>query len=186
MKLSNTAFNAYQNLPKRDIAPSEKDNYFRYNVIKGYVHDMGAAMFGGVSGHAGIFSTASDIATAFQMLLNGGVYDGKRYFKKSTVDLFTAKYSSISRRALGFDKPDFRKGFPSPCSDNVSPKTFGHQGFTGTCVWADPENDIVFVFLSNRTYPTAENKLINSSLNVRETAQSYIYKSLGIANQAKR
>ncbi|MCC6447360.1 MAG: serine hydrolase [Chitinophagaceae bacterium] len=186
MKLSNTAYNAYQTLPKREIAPSEKDNYFRYNVVQGYVHDMGAAMFGGVSGHAGIFSTATDIATVFQMLLNGGVYDGKRYFKKSTVDLFTAKYSSISRRALGFDKPDFRKGFPSPCSDNVSSKTFGHQGFTGTCVWADPENDIVFVFLSNRTYPSAENKLINSSLNVRETAQAYIYKSLGIANQPKK
>lgn len=185
LKMTNTAFNAYRNLPKKDIAPSEVDNYFRYQTIQGYVHDMGAAMFGGVSGHAGIFSTVTDIATLFQMLLNGGVYEGKRYFKKTTVDLFTAKNSFISRRGLGFDKPDLRKGFSSPCCDNASSKTFGHQGFTGTCVWADPEYDLVFVFLSNRTYPSAENKLINSSLNVRETAQQYIYKSLGISNRVK-
>ena len=176
--LKQTAFNAKRNLPKAQIAPSENDGYFRHQIIHGYVHDMGAAMLGGVSGHAGLFSTASDVATVYQMLLNGGVYKGKRYLKKSTVDLFTNKYSGISRRGLGFDKPDL-PGRSSPCCSQASLKTFGHQGFTGTCVWADPEHDLVFVFLSNRTYPSAENKKINS-LNVREKVQGYIYSSMGI------
>ncbi len=183
--MTNTAFNAKLKLQKKEIAPSEIDNYFRHQVVQGYVHDMGAAMFGGVSGHAGIFSTANDIGILFQMLLNGGMYNGKRYFQKSTVELFTAKNSFISRRGLGFDKPEMKSGKSSPCCDNVSSSTFGHQGFTGTCVWADPESNLVFVFLSNRTYPSAENKLINSSLNVRETAQKYIYNSLGIANKSR-
>ncbi|MCC7029016.1 MAG: serine hydrolase [Chitinophagaceae bacterium] len=183
--MKNTAFNAKIKLPKAEIAPSEIDNYFRHQVVQGYVHDMGAAMFGGVSGHAGIFSTPNDIGILFQMLLNGGVYNGKRYFQKSTVDLFTAKNSFISRRGLGFDKPETKSGKGNPCCDNASSKTFGHQGFTGTCVWADPESNLVFVFLSNRTYPTADNKLINSSWNVRETAQQYIYNALGMAAKSR-
>lgn len=177
--MTSTAFNAAKKLPGKDIAPTEYDNYFRYMTIQGYVHDMGAAMFGGVSGHAGLFSTPTDLGILFQMLLNGGTYKGKRYLQKSTVDLFTSKYSFISRRGLGFDKPEPSSGKGSPCADNASLKTFGHQGFTGTCVWADPENGLVFIFLSNRTYPTAENKLINR-MNVRERAQSYIYSALGV------
>lgn len=176
--LQQTAFNAKRNLPKAQVAPTENDTYFRYQPIQGYVHDMGAAMLGGVSGHAGLFSSANDVATVYQMLLNGGVYKGKRYLKKSTVDLFTNKYSGISRRGLGFDKPDI-PGRSSPCTNQASPTTYGHQGFTGTCVWADPEHDLVFVFLSNRTYPSADNKKINS-MNVREKSQSYIYSSMGI------
>jgi CubicO group peptidase (beta-lactamase class C family) len=176
--LQQTAFNAKRNLPKAQVAPSENDTYFRYQSIQGYVHDMGAAMLGGVSGHAGLFSSANDVAIVYQMLLNGGIYKGKRYLKKSTIDLFTTKQSGISRRGLGFDKPDL-PGRSSPCTDQASLKTYGHQGFTGTCVWADPEHDLVFVFLSNRTYPSAENKKINS-MNVREKAQSYIYQSMGI------
>lgn len=178
MGLTFTAFNAKRNLPKASIAPSEVDQYFRYQTLQGYVHDMGAAMLGGVGGHAGLFSTANDVALVYQMLLNEGVYNGKRYLKKNTIDLFTQKYGSISRRGLGFDKPDL-PGKSSPCSDQASLKTFGHQGFTGTCVWADPEHDLVFVFLSNRTYPSADNKKINS-LNVRERAQSFIYSAMGI------
>ena len=176
--LKHTAFNAKRNLPKAQIAPTEIDGYFRHQIIQGYVHDMGAAMLGGVSGHAGLFSSANDVAVVYQMLLNGGLYKGKRYLKKSTVDLFTNKYSGISRRGLGFDKPDLT-GRSSPCCQQASLKTFGHQGFTGTCVWADPEHDLVFVFLSNRTYPSAENKKINS-MNVREKVQGYIYSSMGI------
>jgi CubicO group peptidase (beta-lactamase class C family) len=183
--MKNTAFNPKTKLPKKEIAPTEVDNYFRHQVVQGYVHDMGAAMFGGVSGHAGIFSTANDIGILFQMLLNGGIYNGKRYFQKSTVELFTSKYSFISRRGLGFDKPETKSGKGNPCCDNASSKTFGHQGFTGTCVWADPESNLIFIFLSNRTYPTAENKLINSSLNVREVAQKYIYNSLGLASKSR-
>ncbi|MEZ5045586.1 MAG: glycoside hydrolase family 3 N-terminal domain-containing protein [Chitinophagaceae bacterium] len=168
-----------QTMGNAEIAPSEYDNYFRYQTIQGYVHDMGAAMMGGVAGHAGLFSTANDLAVLFQMLLNKGVYNGKRYFKESTVDLFTAKNSFISRRGLGFDKAEMNRSKGNPCSDNASSKTFGHQGFTGTCVWADPQEDLVFVFLSNRTYPTQDNKIIQRK-NVRETAQTYIYKALGV------
>lgn len=186
LEMKNTAFNAKTRLPKKEIAPSEIDDYFRHQSIQGYVHDMGAAMFGGVSGHAGLFSTATDIGVLFQMLLNGGVYNNKRYLQQSTVELFTSKNSFISRRGLGFDKPETKSGKGNPCSDNASAKTFGHQGFTGTCVWADPESNLIFVFLSNRTYPSAENKLINSSLHVRETAQQYIYNAIGIANKSRK
>jgi len=146
---------------------------------------MGAAMFGGIAGHAGLFSSANDLAVIFQMLMNSGVYKGKRYFQKATVDLFTGYNSNISRRGLGFDKPESMAGRSSPCPDNVSLSTFGHQGFTGTCVWADPANELLFVFLSNRTYPTAENKLINK-MNVREKAQEYIYNALGIAKRGRK
>jgi CubicO group peptidase (beta-lactamase class C family) len=178
-----TAYLPKKNLRNVEIAPSELDDYFRHQIIQGNVHDMGAAMFGGVSGHAGLFSTATDLGILMQMLLNGGTYQGKRYFQKSTVELFTSKYSMISRRGLGFDKPDPNADKTSPCTDHVSLKTFGHQGFTGTCVWADPSNDLVFVFLSNRTYPSAENKAINKNGGVREIAQAYIYKSLGIPSR---
>lgn len=181
MGLRSMVFNPKQNTPRAEIPPTEMDNYFRHQIIRGYVHDMGAAMYGGVSGHAGLFSNATDLAVIFQMLLNKGLYQGRRYFKESTVELFTSKGSQISRRGLGFDKPDIA-GKSSPCADHASLKTFGHQGFTGTCVWADPTHDIVFVFLSNRTYPSADNKKINT-LHVRETAQAYIYKSMGIPSR---
>lgn len=183
--MSSTAFNPRKKLMGKEIAPTEYDNYFRYQKIEGYVHDMGAAMFGGISGHAGLFSTPNDLGVLFQMLLNGGIYNGKRYLQKSTVEIFTSKQSSISRRALGFDKPDFSPSRGNPCADNVSSKTFGHTGFTGTCIWADPENGVLFIFLSNRTYPSADNKQIQR-LNVREKAQSYIYTSMGIAPQSKK
>jgi CubicO group peptidase (beta-lactamase class C family) len=146
---------------------------------------MGAAMFGGVSGHAGLFSTAEELGIIFQMMLNNGVYAGKRYFKQSTVDLFTGKFSKISRRGLGFDKPETRAEMGNPCADQTSARAYGHQGFTGTCVWADPEHDLLYIFLSNRTYPNAENKLINS-LNIREKVQSLIYTSLGIASRKRQ
>jgi beta-N-acetylhexosaminidase len=161
-----------------NIAPSEYDNYFRYQTIQGYVHDMGAAMFGGVSGHAGLFSTAGDLAIIMQMLQNGGTYNGKKYFKQSTIDLFTT-YHSNSRRGYGFDKRAANKDQSNPAADNCSKKTFGHTGFTGTCVWADPEHDLVFIFLSNRTFPSAENKLI-SKLDIRTKVQQYAYEAFGL------
>jgi len=182
--MSSTAFTPRKKLQGKEVAPSENDTYFRHQIIQGDVHDMGAAMFGGVSGHAGLFSTPNDLGILFQMLLNGGVYGGKRYFQSATVQLFTSKYSLISRRALGFDKPEPNPGKGNPCSDQASLKTFGHQGFTGTCIWADPQHDVVFIFLSNRTYPSAENKLINR-LDVREKAQSMIYTAMGIASSRR-
>jgi beta-N-acetylhexosaminidase len=183
--LTSTAYLPKKNLPGKEVAPSEYDDYFRHQTIQGYVHDMGAAMFGGISGHAGLFTSANDLAIIFQMLLNSGTYKGKRYLQKSTVDLFTARNSFISRRGLGFDKPEPSSAKSSPCADNASLETFGHQGFTGTCVWADPQNDIVFIFLSNRTYPTAENKLIQK-LNVREKAQEFVYNAMGIASRYRK
>jgi beta-N-acetylhexosaminidase len=163
-----------------NIAPTEVDDYFRWQTVQGTVHDMAAAMFGGVSGHAGVFSTADDLSVIMQMLLNNGMYNGKRFFSKTTVDLFT-DYHSNSRRGYGWDKPE-RTSKSNPCADNCSFETFGHQGFTGTCVWADPKYNLQFIFLSNRTYPLQSNKLINS-MNIRSRAQELAYEALGIASK---
>jgi beta-N-acetylhexosaminidase len=180
--MKSTCFNPLKKAkPLNLIAPSEDDNYYRYQTVHGYVHDMGAAMFGGVSGHAGLFSTAGDISIALQMLLNGGIYNGKRYLEKGTIDLFTS-YRGNTRRGYGWDKTEPNKGKTNVTADNCSLGTFGHTGFTGTCVWADPVNNIQFIFLSNRTFPSMENKML-STLEVRIKAQQYIYESLGIASK---
>jgi beta-N-acetylhexosaminidase len=178
--LKRTMYNPAQKLRINltEIAPSENDDYFRNQMLQGYVHDMGAAMFGGVSGHAGLFSTANDLAIIMQMLLNGGFYNGKRLLNKKTVDLFTS-YHSTSRRGYGFDKPEQAANKNTPVADACSKLTFGHQGFTGTCVWADPATDMVFIFLSNRTYPSMENKLIGK-MDLRSRVQQYAYEALGM------
>lgn len=179
MGLSKITYNPLSKFSKNIIAPTEKDFYFRQQVVHGYVHDQGAAMFGGVAGHAGLFSNAYDVAAIFQMLLQGGVYNGKKFFEKSTIGYFTAYNSRLSRRGLGFDKPDADVSDAGPAGNRVSGYAFGHQGFTGTCAWADPETGIVFVLLSNRVNPSAENRLINRQ-STRTVAQDYIYESLGI------
>ncbi|HET8572556.1 MAG TPA: serine hydrolase [Edaphocola sp.] len=161
----------------KDCAPTEKDTYFRYQLLQGYVHDQGAAMLGGVAGHAGLFATATDIGTVMQMLLNGGIYHHHRFFERTTVLDFTSYRSDLSRRGLGFDKP-VKEGKGGPASDYCSKSAFGHQGFTGTCAWADPESGVVFVLLTNRVYPTADNWLI-TDMNIRTIAQGYIYRALG-------
>ena len=181
--MKETQFNPRKKPLKNLIAPSEFDNYWRNKKVQGYVHDMGAAMFGGVSGHAGLFSTAKDVSVLMQMLLNGGIYEGRRYLKKETIDLFTARNSFISRRGLGFDKPKPKTSERyQPTATNCSLKTFGHTGFTGIGVWADPKHDIQFIFLSNRTYPSSERNLL-AKLHIREKAQQYIYESLGISHR---
>ena len=136
-------------------------------------------MFGGVAGHAGLFSNAYDLAQLYQMLLNGGQLNGVRLFNKSTIDKFTAYSSSVSRRGLGFDKPEKdnatrRDPYPSL---SVSPETFGHTGFTGTCVWVDPKYNLVYIFLSNRVTPTRNNNKL-SQLNVRSNIEEAIYQSI--------
>lgn len=161
----------------KDCAPTENDTYFRYQLLQGYVHDQGAAMLGGVAGHAGLFATATDIGTVMQMLLNGGIYHHHRFFERTTVLDFTRYHSTLSRRGFGFDKPE-KEGKGGPASDYCSKSAFGHQGFTGTCAWADPESGIVFVMLTNRVYPTADNWLI-TDMNIRTIAQGYIYRALG-------
>lgn len=173
--METTCFNPLQRFPKSRIVPTEQDNYYRFQTVQGYVHDMGAAMMGGVEGHAGLFSNAEDLAILYQMLLNGGTYGGVRYVSAETVDLWTKKQSAISRRGLGFDKPEMHG--TSPCSGYASAATFGHQGFTGICVWADPEYDLLYIFLSNRVQPKAEpNKL--SSEGIRNKIMDVIYEAI--------
>lgn len=168
-------FNPLKHFPKDQIIPTEKDDKFRKTLVHGFVHDEGAALAGGVSGHAGLFASTQDLGILFQMLLNRGTYAGKRYFKPETVDMFTAKQSNASRRGLGFDRwdPKSRKGFPSKLS---SPQTYGHTGYTGTCVWVDPKYRLIYIFLSNRVHPNRSEKLIQ--LNIRGRIQDAVYKAI--------
>jgi len=160
---------------KDQIIPTEQDTYFRKTLLVGYVHDQGAALAGGVSGHAGLFSSANDLAIIYQMLLNRGTYGGTEYFKPATVDIFTSKQSNVSRRGLGFDRwdPDTTKHYPS---NLASPQTYGHTGYTGTCVWVDPSRGLVYVFLSNRVNPTVTDKL--SNLKIRGRIQDVVNKAI--------
>jgi len=157
------------------IIPTEDDKEYRHELLDGYVHDPTAALMGGVAGHAGLFASANDVAILFQMMLNRGTYGGVEYIKPETVDLFTAKQSDVSRRGLGFDRwdPMLSNNYPSKLA---SPQTYGHTGFTGTCVWVDPKVNLVYVFLSNRVNPNAGSKL--SSLNIRPRIQDAIYAAI--------
>jgi CubicO group peptidase (beta-lactamase class C family) len=157
------------------IVPTEVDTYFRKTTLQGYVHDQGAALVGGVSGHAGLFASTNDLAILFQMLLNKGSYGGTQYFKPETVEMYTAKQSRVSRRGLGFDRydEDLPLGYPSKLA---SSQTFGHTGYTGTCVWVDPKYNLVYIFLSNRVYPRVTDKL--SQLRIRPRIQDVIYEAI--------
>jgi len=174
-----TGFKPWQRFGVERTVPTEEEKYFRRQLLRGYVHDEGAAMFGGVSGHAGLFSNAYDLSLLYQMLLNGGELNGQRFLKKETVDYFTAYHSDISRRGLGFDKPEKdnasrREPYPSA---KASAAAYGHTGFTGTCVWVDPESKLVYIFLSNRVYNTRTNNLLGQ-LNIRGKVQDAIYEAL--------
>ena len=138
---------------------------------------MGAAMLGGVSGHAGLFSTAHDVATYFQMLLNGGEYGGKRIINAATVQLFTTRVAGSSRRALGFDMKDLAAEKLENVSPLVSNNCFGHTGFVGQGVWADPDKQLIFIFLSNRTFPTMENNKLKEQ-HYREKMQTIILNTM--------
>jgi beta-N-acetylhexosaminidase len=178
-----TGFQPRNRFPVNYIAPTEKEAIFRKQQIHGDVHDPGAAMFGGVAGHAGLFSTAYDLAVLSQLLLNKGTIDGKQFFKPSTVNLFTVYASGISRRALGFDKPErdnVNRAEPYPAK-YVSPETFGHTGFTGTCVWIDPKYNLTFIFLSNRVVNNGDmNRFLKMS--VRPKVHDIIYEAIGAGN----
>jgi beta-N-acetylhexosaminidase len=170
---NNTTYNPLHKFDMAVIPPTEVDNYFRYQVVQGYVHDMAAAMQDGIAGHAGLFSNSLDVAKIMQMYLQKGTYGGKQYFSGKTFDTFNTCYNCKegNRRGLGFDKPQIEKS--GPTCGCVSKSSFGHTGFTGTMAWADPETEIVYVFLSNRTYPEAgENTL--SKENIREDIQKVI------------
>jgi beta-N-acetylhexosaminidase len=176
-----TGFKPRNKFQTECLVPTETDTYFRQQTTRGDVHDEGASMFGGVAGHAGLFSNAYDLSLLYQMLLNGGELNGERYLKPETIKLFTAYNSNISRRGFGFDKPEKdnatrKEPYPSLLA---SPETFGHTGFTGTCVWVDPKYDLVYIFLSNRVYPTRDNGKL-SQMGIRGKIQDAIYKALGI------
>ncbi|MFM2224554.1 MAG: hypothetical protein RJA07_756 [Bacteroidota bacterium] len=178
MKLKNICFNPlYHGFKKSQIIPTEKDNYFRHQLIWGYVHDQGAAMCGGIQGHAGLFSNAKDLAELMQLLNDKGEYKGKRFLKKETVEYFTAKQSNVSRRGFGFDKQEPNPNLASPMCKSASVETFGHTGFTGTSTWVDPKYNLVFVFLSNRVYPEAENKKI-ITMGIRTNIQEVLYEAM--------
>lgn len=174
--MTSTMYKPRESMPLSVLVPTEVETHFRKQQMHGDVHDEGAAMFGGVAGHAGLFSNAYDLAKLYQLLLNGGELNGIRLLNKATIDKFTAYQSEISRRGLGFDKPEkdnATRKEPYP-SLSVSPATFGHTGFTGTCVWVDPSQQLIYIFLSNRVNPSRNgNKL--GRLNVRPNIQEAIY-----------
>jgi len=177
MGLATMTFNPWKLGWADRCIPTEEDRYFRQQRLQGYVHDMGAAMLGGVSGHAGLFSNANDLAKIFQMLLNKGSYFGKQYLKPETVGLWTTRYAGSTRRGIGFDLKELDPKESQNMSALAGPNTFGHTGFTGISVWADPDKDLIVIFLSNRTYPTMENnKLITG--NYRPRLQEIVYRAM--------
>ncbi|MEO5967004.1 MAG: serine hydrolase [Ferruginibacter sp.] len=165
MNLESISFKPLKEFSPSSIVPTEFDFSFRKQLLKGTVHDPTATMFGGVAGNAGLFSNAMNLYKLMQMLLNKGTYLGKKYIEEGTVKLFTS-YQNSSRRGLGFDKPDknLNKKFPYPAK-SASLETFGHTGYTGTCAWADPKNNFIFIMLSNKVYPS--NTSVFSNLEVR-------------------
>ncbi|MFC7357145.1 glycoside hydrolase family 3 N-terminal domain-containing protein [Jejudonia soesokkakensis] len=182
MGMNYTTYNPKEKFTLADIVPTEDDHTYRMQKVHGYVHDQGAAMLGGVSGHAGLFSNSNDVAKMMQMYLQGGYYGGKRYLSQETLEAFNTCYycEDDIRRGVGFDKPQL--GDSGPTCGCVSLSSFGHSGFTGTFTWADPEEEIVYVFMSNRTFPDANNrKLIGS--NLRSNIQQAIYEAIDYTNK---
>lgn len=182
MGLNSTGFLPRQKFDTSRIAPTEFEKSFRMQHLHGDVHDPGAALFGEVAGHAGLFSDVEDMAALLQMLLNGGTFNGRRYISESTVQLFTAYNSSISRRGFGFDKPQkdnytTTETRPYP-SRFASPLTYGHTGYTGTCIWVDPQYNLVYVFLSNRVNPDGGENLKLSTMNIRGAIEDTLYKAM--------
>ena len=177
MGLTHTGYNPLRFLKKDEIVPSSVDGFLRKDTLQGFVHDESAAFLGGVSGNAGLFSNAGEVAQIYQMLLNGGELDGKRYLSRETCRLFTTTVSRISRRGLGFDKPDKASPRRSPCAESAPASVYGHTGFTGTCAWVDPDNRLVYVFLSNRIFPDVwNNKLMR--LDIRKRIQEAMYRAV--------
>ncbi|MBO7608673.1 MAG: serine hydrolase [Muribaculaceae bacterium] len=172
-----TLYRPLTRFPRNQIAYTEVDTYLRRQHIHGYVHDELAAFSGGVQGNAGLFSNAADLAKLFQMWLNGGTYGGIRFYKPSTIETFTTQKSANSHRGLGFDKPVVGDPEASNTCPEATPETYGHTGFTGTCYWVDPKNDMFYIFLSNRVSPTRNNPAF-SRISARSHIATLIYKNL--------
>ncbi|NGM74449.1 serine hydrolase domain-containing protein [Sphingobacterium sp. SGL-16] len=177
--MKTAGYNPRKRFDKSRIVPTEHDTSFRKVLLEGFVHDQGAAMAGGVAGHAGLFASANDLAIYGQLLLNRGEYGGSRYFKANTVDMFTSNQSKTSRRGLGFDRfdPNPKNEYPSKLANS---SVYGHTGYTGTCIWIDPKHQLIYIFLSNRVHPQVSTKLLN--LNIRSRIQDVIYETI---NEAK-
>ncbi|RMG63521.1 MAG: hypothetical protein D6722_17560 [Bacteroidetes bacterium] len=178
MGMARTGFNPHEHRLTSLCPPTESDTEWRQTVVQGYVHDPTAAMLGGVAGHAGLFSNVYDLAKLLLMLERGGLYGDRRFLKKETIAYFTRKQLATSRRGLGWDKPETDMHASNPASAYSSAGTFGHTGFTGTCMWVDPAYDLVFIFLSNRTYPKASNRLLLHE-DVRSRMLDQVYLSIG-------
>ena len=177
MGLQRTMYLPLLRYSKQEIMPTVANDFLRRQDLCGYVHDEAAACMGGISGNAGLFSTATEVAKIYQMMLNGGEWNGKRYLSEATCRLFTTEASAISRRGLGFDKPNLKDLKNSPCAPSAIGAVYGHTGFTGTCAWVDPEHGTVYVFLSNRLCPNVWNTKL-TEMNIRTNIQEAIYKSL--------
>ncbi len=186
MGANSLGFNPLDRFPLSQIVPTEIDTFFREVPIHGYVHDEGAIMMRGVSGNAGLFSNAADVGKIWTMLLNRGNYKGEVYLKQQTVDLFTTvQYpNNNNRRGLGFDMPTLsNESDRSNVSIRASARSYGHSGYTGPLIWADPDHDLVFVFLSNRVFPTRKQTMIYE-LRIRPMIQDYVYEL--IENRSRR
>lgn len=170
-----TTYNPLRKMDTLQIVPTENDQFLRRQLLRGYVHDEAAAFQGGVSGNAGLFSNANDLAKVLQLYLNLGTYGGERYFSAETGRLFTQSKCPTSRRGLGFDKPVAGKS--TPCGLLTPPSAYGHTGFTGTCFWIDPDNRLIYIFLSNRVNPSRANHKL-STLDIRTRIQDAIYKAI--------
>jgi beta-N-acetylhexosaminidase len=182
LNLRRTAYRPLEKFKAEHIVPTEKDDRWRGQLLRGYVHDESASLLGGVAGNAGLFSNANDLGIMFQMLLNGGTYGDQKYLKPKTIKQFTtAKYGN--HRGLGFVVKG-RKG-SNYVSSSASKKTFGHTGFSGTCVWVDPENDLIFIFLSNRIHPNKSNTKLYRN-QVRRRIHDVIYKSLDTYKKSEK
>lgn len=179
--LDHTLYNPYKKFPISSIAPTEKDDYWRKQLIQGYVHDVGAAMLDGVSGHAGLFSNAFDLGVIMQLLLNGGQYGGEKLIKPGTIKLFARRQLGSTRRGIGFDMKELAPDKPQPTGYLASNNTFGHTGFTGTAAWVDPERELVFIFLCNRTFPDKDNNRLHK-VEYREKLMDAIYLAMDDLN----
>lgn len=175
--LQTATYNPWKKYDPATIVPSERDQYWRQQKVQAYVHDMGAAMLGGVSGHAGLFANANDLAILLEMVRRGGHYGGQRYLKSEVIDEFTHRFPGDTRRGIGFDMLELNGDKPANLSRLASSRAFGHLGFTGTAVWVDPDQDLVFIFLSNRTYPSMYNRKLGSA-NFRPRVQDVVYKAI--------
>ncbi|MFN3918528.1 MAG: glycoside hydrolase family 3 N-terminal domain-containing protein [Flavobacteriales bacterium] len=179
--LYKVTYNPLSKFSKEEIIPTENDKKFRGQLIHGYVHDQGAAMLGGVCGHAGLFSNAEQLTMLMQMIVNGGKYAGQEYLKKDMIKYYTKSHflDNKNRRAIGFDKPVSEGGAGPTCSKCASNNSFGHTGFTGTITWADPDKGLVYVLLSNRVHPDAENNKI-TKMSIRTDIQKVFYDAINI------